>query len=107
MASVTAFLEKRLRLRVNRDKSAVAHVSERKFLGHRLLAGGRLGIAPKSLERAKDRIRQITRRKRGISFKQTTRSAGATCVRWTNGFVGSCVACVSSNGNAARLLPTS
>jgi RNA-directed DNA polymerase len=56
MASVTEFLEKKLKLRVNRDKSAVAHVSERKFLGHRLLAGGRLGIAPGSLKRARERL---------------------------------------------------
>jgi RNA-directed DNA polymerase len=56
MASVTEFREKKLQLRVNRDKSAVAHVSERKFLGHRLLAGGRLGIAPGSLKRARERL---------------------------------------------------
>jgi RNA-directed DNA polymerase len=68
MASVTKFLEAKLKLRVNREKSAVARVEERKFLGYRLLRDGRLGIAPKSLERAKERIRRITRRKRGISF---------------------------------------
>lgn len=65
MASVTSFLEKKLKLRVNREKSAVAHMTERKFLGYRLLNEGRLGIAPKSLERAKDKIREITRRNRG------------------------------------------
>jgi RNA-directed DNA polymerase len=65
MASVTQFLEGRLKLRVNREKSAVAPVEERKFLGYRLLRAGRLGIAPKSLARAKDRIRAITRRNRG------------------------------------------
>lgn len=65
MASVTQFLEGKLKLRVNREKSAVAFVEERKFLGYRLRTGGRLGIAPKSLERAKDRIRDITRRNRG------------------------------------------
>jgi RNA-directed DNA polymerase len=56
MASVTKFLEDKLHLRVNRLKSAVAHVSERKFLGHRLLSGGRLGIAPQSLKRARERL---------------------------------------------------
>ncbi len=56
MASVTRFIEEKLKLRVNRDKSAVAPVSERKFLGHRLLPGGRLGIAPQSLERARERL---------------------------------------------------
>ena len=65
MASVTQFLEGKLKLRVNREKSAVAFVEERKFLGYRLRTGGRLGIAPKSLGRAKDRIRDITRRNRG------------------------------------------
>ena len=48
MASVTRFVEKRLRLRVKRTKSAIAHARERKFLGYRLLAGGRLTIAPQS-----------------------------------------------------------
>ncbi|MDB5311284.1 MAG: ltrA [Gemmataceae bacterium] len=66
MASVTQFLESKLKRRVNREKSAVARVEERKFLGYRLLSDGRLGIAPRSLERAKDRIRSITRRNRGI-----------------------------------------
>ena len=69
MASVTAFLERKLRLRVNREKSAVAPVWERKFLGHRLLAGGRLGLAPESLKRVKARIRRNTRRNRGISLE--------------------------------------
>ena len=70
MASLTCFVEKRLRLRVNRTKSAVAHVRERKFLGYRLLASGRLTIASQSLTRAKDRIREITRRSRGIGLER-------------------------------------
>lgn len=65
LASLTGFLEGKLKLRVNREKSAVAHVEERKFLGYRLLRGGKLGLAPQSLKRAQDRIRQITRRNRG------------------------------------------
>jgi RNA-directed DNA polymerase len=65
MASVTSFLENRLRLKVNRQKSAVAPVGERQFLGHRLGRGGTLGIGRKSMARAKDRLREITRRNRG------------------------------------------
>src|SRR5579864_9026789 len=53
MASVSAFLEGKLRLRVNRDKSAVAKVEQRAFLGHRLSIEGSLGIAPQSLTRMK------------------------------------------------------
>jgi RNA-directed DNA polymerase len=70
MASVIEFLGTRLRLRVNRQKSAVALVQERKFLGCRLLPGGRLGIAPQSLDRARERVRQITRRNRGVSMEE-------------------------------------
>jgi len=68
LSGVTTFLEKKLKLRVNRDKSAVAFITERKFLGHRLLPGGGLGIASQSLDRAKERVRQITRRNRGVSL---------------------------------------
>jgi RNA-directed DNA polymerase len=68
MASVAEFLRSRLHLKVNREKSAVAPVGERKFLGHRLLWDGALGIAPESLARAKHRLRQITKRNRGISL---------------------------------------
>jgi RNA-directed DNA polymerase len=70
MASVTRFLETKLRLKVNREKSAVARPVERKFLGYRIIGGqeARLGIAPKSLKRFKETIRRITRRNRGVSL---------------------------------------
>lgn len=42
LASVTEFLEKKLKLKVNREKSAVGKVQERKFLGHRLVESGEL-----------------------------------------------------------------
>jgi RNA-directed DNA polymerase len=86
MASVTRFVEKRLRLRVNQTKSAVAHVSERKFLGYRLLAGGRLTIAPESLERAKGRIREITRRNRGISLERMISELNSFLSGWVTYF---------------------
>jgi RNA-directed DNA polymerase len=86
LASVTRFLEDVLRLRVNREKSAVAYIEERKFLGHRLLGGGKLGIAPKSLERAKDRIRQITRRNRGTCLDRMIRELNSFLSGWVTYF---------------------
>jgi RNA-directed DNA polymerase len=86
LASVTAFLEGRLKLRVNRTKSAVAPVQERKFLGHRLLADGTLIIAPQSLDRARDRIRDITRRNRGVSFEETVRQLNSFLTGWVTYF---------------------
>ena len=86
LASVTQYLEGELRLRVNREKSAVAHVEERKFLGYRLLRGGRLGLAPKSLERAQDRIRQITRRNRGIGIARMIEALNSFLSGWVTYF---------------------
>jgi RNA-directed DNA polymerase len=80
--SVTRFLEERLRLRVNRKKSAVAFVEERQFLGYRLIRDGRLGVAPHSLERIKQRIRGITRRNRGISLDRMIQELNAYLSGW-------------------------
>jgi len=82
MASVTRFLEDVLRLRVNRQKSAVAFCEERKLLGYRLLGGGKLGIAPASLQRAKQRIRQITGRNRGIGIERMIRELNSFLTGW-------------------------
>jgi RNA-directed DNA polymerase len=84
--SITRFLEAKLRLRVNQAKSAVAHVQGRKFLGYRLLRGGRLGIAPASLKRVKDRIRQITRRNRGVSMEKVVRELNEYLTGWVTYF---------------------
>jgi RNA-directed DNA polymerase len=86
MASVIRFLEGKLRLRVNRQKSAVAPAQERKFLGYRLLSGGRLGIAPQSLQRAKDRTRQITRRNRGIGLLRMVSELNSFLTGWVTYF---------------------
>lgn len=86
LASLSEFLEGKLRLSVNRAKSAVAPVNERKFLGHRLLADGTLVIAPQSLQRAKDRIRQLTRRNRGISFERVIGELNSFTRGWTTYF---------------------
>jgi RNA-directed DNA polymerase len=86
MASVTSFLEKRLRLKVNRQKSAVAPNWERQFLGYRLRADGALFIAPKSIARAKERLRQITRRNRGIPLGGMIREVNAFVTGWVTYF---------------------
>jgi RNA-directed DNA polymerase len=86
MASIVAFLEGKLRLKVNQAKSAVASVVERSFLGHRLLPGGRLGLAPKSLDRAKDRLRRITRRNRGIALERMIAEVNSFTTGWVTYF---------------------
>src|SRR5512140_3539247 len=69
MASVTKFLAKKLKLKVNEAKSAVALPEERKFLGFTISNdGSERRIAPKALDTFEDRIRKITCRTRGISL---------------------------------------
>ena len=82
MASVTAFLENRLKLKVNRQKSAVAPVGERQFLGHRLGKRGTLGIGRKSLARAKDKLREIMRRNRGVSLGRMVEAVNQFATGW-------------------------
>src|SRR6202045_2088133 len=73
MESITRFITQKLKLKVNETKSAVARPQERKFLGFSFTAGPDIKrmIAPKSLERFKQRIRDITRRAKGVSMKTT------------------------------------
>jgi RNA-directed DNA polymerase len=70
--SIEEFLFKRLKLRVNREKSAVARYHERGFLGFGFTSGETLKVkvTGKSLKRFQDRVREITRRSRGISLTQ-------------------------------------
>lgn len=70
MDSITEFITKKLKLKVNQEKSAVDKPSKRVFLGYSFTGGEnpRLRISEKSLKRFKNRIREITRRRRGISL---------------------------------------
>jgi RNA-directed DNA polymerase len=86
MASVTEFLEQRLKLKVNRQKSAVGQVSERKFLGHRLLTGGALGVAPQSEERLKDNLRELTSRSAGKSLREVIEQVNQKFTGWIQYF---------------------
>jgi RNA-directed DNA polymerase len=86
MASIKRFLERKLHLKVNQEKSAVGHVAERKFLGYRLLFGGTLAIAPSSLKRAKDKIRQVTRRNRGVRLESVIGELNEWLTGWVNYF---------------------
>lgn len=59
LGKVTQWLEEELRLRVNEGKTGVGKVWERKFLGFQLNAKMEIAIAPKSVERFKDKVREL------------------------------------------------
>jgi RNA-directed DNA polymerase len=73
MESIKRFITKKLKLKVNEAKSAVARPQQRKFLGFGFSDGPEVKriIAPKALDRFKHRIREITRRAKGVSIDAT------------------------------------
>src|SRR6202167_5601721 len=91
MDSISRFITQRLKLKVNDKKSAVARPQERKFLGFSFTAGPDIKrtIAPKSLDRFKQRIRDITRRAKGVSIKTTIEEL-AQYMRGWRGYFGFC-----------------
>ena len=91
MASITRFITHKLKLKVNETKSAVARPQERKFLGFSFTAGPEVKrvIAPKALDRFKRRIREITRRAKGVSI-QTTIKELASYMRGWRSYFGFC-----------------
>ena len=91
MESITHFITHKLKLKVNESKSAVARPQERKFLGFSFTAGPEIKrvIAPKALERFKQRIREITRKVKGVSIK-TTMEELASYMRGWRGYFGFC-----------------
>jgi len=68
MESVTRFLERRLRLKVNRDKSAVDRPWKRNFLGYTMTwhRQAKLKVSRDSVKRVKGKIRELMRRDVGV-----------------------------------------
>jgi RNA-directed DNA polymerase len=87
MASITQYIEQRLKLRVNRQKSTVAPAVERPLLGFQFYRDkrGRIGVtvAPKALKRAQERIRQLTTRNWGVSMERRIKEINRFTVGWT------------------------
>jgi len=88
MESITRFITQRLKLKVNETKSAVARPQERKFLGFSFSTGPEVKrvIAPKALDRFKARIREITRRAKGVSIETTMEELAPYLRCWRNYF---------------------
>jgi RNA-directed DNA polymerase len=91
MESIKRFITKRLKLKVNENKSAVARPQVRKFLGFSFTNGPRIRrtIAPKAVQRFKERIRELTQNARSISLEATMATL-APYMRGWRGYFGFC-----------------
>ena len=84
MDSVERFLSKKLKLKVNRQKSAVARPQERKFLGFSFTSAKwlKIKLSEKASKAVKHRIRQITRRSRRIALAQVVKELNIYLKGW-------------------------
>jgi RNA-directed DNA polymerase len=91
MASITAFLTRKLKLKVNETKSAVGRPWERKFLGFSFTWNRepKRRIAPKAVLRFKERVRELTSRTRGVSMERMAEELAQYLKGW-RGYFGKC-----------------
>lgn len=91
MNSVKQFITEKLKLKVNEAKSAVAQPKDRKFLGFSFTSGSqpKRTIAPKSLARMMEKVREITDRTCGRSFKTVVEGLKIYLRGWI-GYFGFC-----------------
>jgi len=91
MESLRRFITTKLKLKVNEQKSAVARPWERKFLGFSFTNAGipKRRIAPKAVDRFKERVRELTRRTRGVSIERMAKELAGYFHGWI-GYFGKC-----------------
>lgn len=83
MASTTKFIEKKLKLVVNQEKSKVARSEFVKFLGMTIIAAT-IAISSKSMQRAMDRVKELTPRGTSINIESTMERINLWYVGWAN-----------------------
>ncbi len=88
MENITRFLERRLRLKVNREKSAVDRPWRRDFLGYKMTwhRQPRLKVSPDSVKRIRDKIRELMGKARGCSLAKVIGELAPLLRGWINYF---------------------
>lgn len=89
MKSVSDFIESKLKLKVNKEKSAVDKPSKRKFLGFSFYSskeGVRMRLHSKTLKRIKDKVRNLTQRSKSESMEEKIDKLSSLITGWVNYF---------------------
>jgi len=89
--SISNYLERRLKLIVNSEKSRVVKISESKFLGQLIykesFRSGRIQIHPKTLHRFKEQVRRLTNRNWGVTMRYQLFKTSQYLRGWINYFL--------------------
>jgi hypothetical protein len=83
---MTAYIEKKLKLKVNQEKSGVRRCDKVKFLGHTIMGDGKIRIADKSILRFKVKIREVTKRNRAIPLSRLIKELNLIIQGWATYF---------------------
>ena len=88
MTSIAKFITSKLKLKVNDEKSAVARPWARKFLGFSFTwqCEAKRRLAPKAIARFKQRVRELTRRTRGVSVERMVQQLSRYLIGWRGYF---------------------
>ena len=89
LANIVPFIEKKLFLKVNREKTTVAYISGIKFLGYSFYVSkgeGRLRVHPKSIAKMKEQIRTLTSRSNGWGYARRKEALRLYITGWVNYF---------------------
>lgn len=90
LKNMTTFIEKTLKLKVNREKSAVSRPWKRKFLGFSftpsLKGKARVRVHKESIQKAKQRLRQLTSRKWSTDMEFRLKKINQFLTGWYNYF---------------------
>ena len=86
LKSISIFIEEKLKLTVNRDKSTVDKVQNRQFLGFRLLNNSTITLSPDSRKRIYESLRKVMQRNRGISLGRMIKEVNSRIIGWFHYF---------------------
>jgi len=89
LKNILPYIEEKLFLKVNREKTQVAHINKVKYLGYSFYiykGEGRLRVHPKSVQKFKDKIRAITGRSNGMGIKSRKIRLNQVIRGWINYF---------------------
>ena len=86
LCSMITWIEKHLKLPVNRAKSGAGRPQDRQMLGFRIQEDGRIAIAPKSLDKFKAKVRVLWSARQGLTSRELIRQWQAYVRGWCNYF---------------------
>jgi RNA-directed DNA polymerase len=85
-ASITKYITQKLKLKINESKSRICKGYELNFLGHSILSKGEIGLSKQSEQRLKDKVREATKRNKGISLEEMLKELRGKLQGWLNYF---------------------